>query len=210
MGDAARGAELVERLLHADPDDLLLVRFAAPLLEHRYSEFCMGLAENHRRLAPEDAEGPYLYGEALLTRINSQIEPMERLPEARSALQRAVELRDDHFPAALSLANALRLEKRYDEAKGVFSILLERHPDSAQVHFNLAAMSVEREPELALVHFQEGEKLEPEDPDYPVGVARALLRLERKEEAREALKRAKKLIGSHPRFAELEAALRSG
>lgn len=71
-------------------------------------------------------------------------------------------------------------------------------------------MSVEREPELALVHFQEGERLEPADADYPVGVARALLQLGRKEEARKALARAQALTSSHPRFAELEVALRSG
>jgi len=63
-------------------------------------------------------------------------------------------------------------------------------------------------PAGALVHFQEGERLEPGDPDYPVGAARALVQLGRKDEARKALARAKKLTETHARFAELEAALR--
>jgi hypothetical protein len=69
-------------------------------------------------------------------------------------------------------------------------------------------MALESEPQLSLKHFEEGERLVADDPDYPVGVARALVKLGKKDEARKALGRAKALTEEHPRFKELEAALR--
>jgi len=57
--------------------------------------------------------------------------------------------------------------------------LMERQPDCAEAHFNLATMSLEDESQLTLEHFEAGEGLEPEDPDYLVGAARALVKLGR-------------------------------
>ena len=71
----------------------------------------------------------------------------------------------------------------------------------------LAAPALVTIAEVALEHFTRGEALAPEDPDYPLGRARALIRLRRMDEAREACERGRELAPEHPRIAEIEAAL---
>lgn len=207
VGDIQNGVGLVEGLCNAYSPDSLLLRFVPQLIAHGYARLSQAIADNHRKLAPDDADGHYWSGEVLLQSMNHGIEPTDRLPEVRQSLEKAVALRGDHLPAALSLCNVLRAEERLDEAKGAFQKLLLHHPDCAEAHFNLAVMALEEDPQLALIHFQQGERIVPEDPDYPVGCARALVRLGRKDEARQSLARAKKLTNTHPRFAELESTL---
>ncbi|HVE83568.1 MAG TPA: tetratricopeptide repeat protein [Myxococcales bacterium] len=207
VGDFQNGVALLERLWKVHPGDPLLIRFVPQLMSKGYAKVSMAIAETHRKLAPLDPEGHYWSGEVLFQLGNRGLAPPETLPEVRAALEKALELRPDHLPTALALCNVFRGEKRLDEAKAAFLRLLERHPDCAEAHFDLAVMSLEAAPEEALHHFQQGERLQEKDPDYPVGVARALVRLGRKDEARQALARAKALAPEHPRYAELEAAL---
>jgi tetratricopeptide (TPR) repeat protein len=207
VGDVQNGVALVEGLCNAYATDPLLLRFVPLLIEGGYARLSHAIADNQRKLAPDDADGHYWSGEVLLQSMNHGVESPDRLPEVRQALEKALALREDHLPAALSLCKVLCAERRFDEAKSAFQKVVLEHPDCAEAHFNVAVMALEGEPQLALIHFQQGERLVPEDPDYPIGCARALLRLGRKDEARHALARGKKLTNAHPRFAELESAL---
>lgn len=206
-GDNEHAVGLVEQLAGTYPADALLLRLIPVMLGRGYARLGMAIADAYRKRHPEDPEGHYWFGEVLLVSMNHRIEPSERVPDARSAFERTLQLRPNHLPAALSLCNLLRAEGRFDDAKGAFLRLLHEHPDCGEAHFNLAVMTIDSDPATALTHFQQGERLTPNDPDYPVGCARALLALGRKADATEALKRARNLTKEHPRFAEVEAGI---
>jgi hypothetical protein len=207
LEDVPGGVALVEDLCRDFPSDRLLLKFVPLLLDQGYGRLSGAIADGHRRIAPDDPEGHFWLGETLFRSVNHKAQPPERLPEARQALERALALKPDHLAAAGSLCNVLRAEGRLAEARAGFEHLLQQHPDASEAHFNLALMVIDDDPALALVHFQRGGQLVPDDPDYPVGVARALVKLGRKDEARQALALARTLTPDHPRFAELDAAL---
>jgi tetratricopeptide (TPR) repeat protein len=98
---------------------------------------------------------------------------------------------------------------RGDEAgaRACFAAVITRCPGEAAPHFNLGVMALDSDPQAALDHFTRGESLAPDDVDYSLGRARALVRLGRAEEARQALARARDLDPEHPRIAELESSL---
>ena len=195
----------VERLSATYPADPLLLVFVPIMLKKLHARVSWDIARNHEAAHPGDSEGHYWIGEILTFCFNHRTESLSRVPEARAALQRALELRPDHLPAALSLCSLFQLEGRTSEAKDAYSKLLITYPNCMQAHFNLATMLLETDPATSLEHFRRGERLAPEDPDFPVGCVRALLALGRTDEAREALKRARNTTDHHPRFAELEA-----
>jgi hypothetical protein len=205
----AHGPGIVEVLTEEYPSDPLLLRLLPILLQRSHLQLATSVADVYRKARPEDAEGHAAFGELLFTGISHGIEPRSRLDEARSAIDKALALAPDHRAAGMALGNVLLIDGRVDDAKVAFLGLVNRHPQYAAAHFNLAALLLEHDPASALVHFQGGEHLAITDPDYPVGCARAFLALGRKVEAAEALKRARNLTSAHPRFAELDASLGS-
>lgn len=209
IGDTQNAVGLVEEIMAAYAGDELLLRFVPLMLGRGYVRISQAIADDHSRRRPDDAEGHYWAGEVLFESIKYNVEPPSRLVEVRGSLERAVSLDSAHLPAALSLCNVLRAEKRLDEARAAFEALLQRHPACAEAHFNLAVMLLEGDPQRALAHFEAGERLAPDDADYPVGRARALVALGRAVEARQALVHARELNPSHPRLAELDAVPRS-
>jgi Flp pilus assembly protein TadD len=67
--------------------------------------------------------------------------------------------------------------------------LLAAEPNHAEAHDNLGSLLLDRDATAALAHFARGEQLEPNDPDCHLGCARALVKLDRKMEARWSLDR---------------------
>jgi Flp pilus assembly protein TadD len=81
--------------------------------------------------------------------------------------------------------------------------LLAMHPGHPEGSYTLGLMLLERNPARALACFEAGERVQPRDPDYPRGRARALLALDRYVEARAAAKRAHELAPDDPRVIDL-------
>jgi tetratricopeptide (TPR) repeat protein len=206
-GDADNAADIIEHLVELYPRDPLRLRFLPLILQRRKMQPALSLADRHRRECPEDADGHAAFGEILFTAIRHDLEPRARLDEARTALDTALSLAPDHRDAMMAVGNVLMFEARLDEARSTFLGLVSRHPDHAAAQFNAGVLLIDTDPAAALVHFQAGERVASTDADYPVGCARALLALGRKQEATEALKRARNLTSTHPRFRELEQAL---
>ena len=204
---AAEAPRLVELLAEEYPSDSLLLRLLPILLQRSHLQLAIRIADGYRKARPEDADGHAAFGEILFTGIAHCVEPRSRLDEARSAIDAALALAPDHREAKMALGNLLLFEERLGEAKAAFADLVERYPEYAAAHFSLGQLLFDHDPANALVHFQLGEHLAIDDPDHPVGCARALLALGRRNEAAEALKRARNLTSAHPRFAELDASL---
>jgi Flp pilus assembly protein TadD len=139
--------------------------------------------------------------------VNARLWTIDDLDLAESHIRRALELSPHHPRALTTRALILRLRGRDDDALAIYREILAHHPGSAVAHYNIAIMLLGRTPAEALAHFAAGAALDPEDADYPVGEARALVALGRRSEARRALARAKELAPDHPRIAELTRAL---
>jgi tetratricopeptide (TPR) repeat protein len=206
-GDGTRAYSMIRDLAALRPDDPLLLRLVPILMVKGDSTMGRCLADAYVKRRPEDADGHYRAAEALLTCVLIGEEPAERVADVKAGLERAVALRPGHRDAALALCNLLRRERRTEEGRIAFAKLVQDHPDWDMAHAGLASMVIEADPETALVHFTQAERLNPEDANYPVGCARALLALGRKAEAREAVKRARKLTSVHRYFATIERAL---
>ncbi|MGQ0504588.1 MAG: tetratricopeptide repeat protein [Myxococcaceae bacterium] len=207
MGDAQTAVNLFEGVATRYPADPALIAFIPNLLGAGYGRPSLKIAEMHAGRYPDQAEGHSWVGETLFQCISHRLEPETRLADARRAFERARELDPRHVQAALGLGNVLRALKQEAEAQRLYESLADQYPDLAEVRFNLGTLLVERDPSTALKWFEDGARLDATDPDYPVGLARALLRLGRKDEARQALRRAKALSDRHPRYEELEASL---
>ena len=87
------------------------------------------------------------------------------------------------------------------------TIELDQGDDAAAAHYNLGVLELGGDPSAALSHFSAGRALDPEDPDYALGAARALAALGRGEEAAAALDEAEELAPDYPRIAEVRAEL---
>jgi Flp pilus assembly protein TadD len=136
------------------------------------------------------------------------LEPRSRAPEAVASFDRALALRPGDSRAQLARCVLLKAMGDVERAIRGYEQLLVAEPDHAEAHYNLGRSLLDRDPTAALAHFVRGEQLEPNDPDYHLGCARALVKLDRKMEARWSVDRARRLAPDHPRLAELEAALR--
>jgi tetratricopeptide (TPR) repeat protein len=103
------------------------------------------------------------------------------------------------------VANVARI--RGDEATAIRTLerLLSLHPSHPEASYTLGLLLLGPDPARALALFEDGEKVQPRDPDYPRGRARALLAMGRYVEARAAAERAQELAPDDPRVAELMA-----
>jgi tetratricopeptide (TPR) repeat protein len=197
----------IEAALEEIPGDRALLDLIPRLLQVGKNSIAGAIVDAHRRLHPDDAEGWFWDGEITFRLINGRLWGQDKLPEAEASLKRALKLKPDHFGAQVTFASIARMRGDDAGAIAAYERLIETHPESDVPHYNLGAMFLESQAEKALAHFVAGEKKAPEDADYPVGCARALVRLGRRSEAEEALARGTKLNPDHPRIAEVRAAL---
>lgn len=207
IGDIHYGLRILEHLVRQFRGDPRLLKFIPMALRRGLASVCLVVAEQHQTAWPDDPEGYFWFGQVLYTALVHGVDDKNAARDAREAFVRAVLLDPNHLGAAVSEANLLRFEERFEEARTAFHQILDAHPECSDAHFNLAAMVLDDEPEEALAHFEAGEKLAPEDADYPVGCARALVALGRRKDARAALVRARRITKKHPRYAELDAAI---
>ena len=100
----------------------------------------------------------------------------------------AVRLRPDYAEAEGNWGAALFQLGRHREVLPHWERVLSLQPDSLTAHYNLALLRTELgQHESALPHFETAAQLGPNDPEIQLNFARALLRTNRKDEAREVL-----------------------
>jgi tetratricopeptide (TPR) repeat protein len=200
---------VIEAALDAIPGDPALLAHVPRLVTVGKTSIAGAIVDLHRQHHPEDPEGHYWDAEIIVQLINRGVWGKEHLADAEASLKRTLALAPDHLSAHMTLAATVRLRGDEAAAIGIYERAIKAHPESDLPHYNLAAMVLEKNPALALAHFQAGERVAAGDADYPIGCARALVRLGRRAEAEQALARGVALAPEHPRIAEVRAALQA-
>src|SRR6185436_17875586 len=142
-GDDLRARTYLTEALHTDPAAVELRSLLADSYRAREDwELLAPLLSAGVEHAPDrTVQVQYLRDAALVRR-----DRLGQLDEAIPLLQRAVELEPSDRELRLSLADALRQQGRYDEARQLLTGLLEafgrrRTPERAKVHYQLAQIA---------------------------------------------------------------------
>jgi hypothetical protein len=184
--------------------DKALLDFLPPLLSAGKAALAARIAQAHVDTWPNDPTGHYWLAEILIQAIAHGAVNVSRLDDAARLLDRAISVDGGFGPALVARANLPRIRGDNEAAYQALSDLVAQRPDLADARFHLGVMVLDQAPAKALEHFQAAEGIAPTEADYVVGKARALLKLGRQDEAREAAKRGKELSPDHPRLKELE------
>ncbi len=185
------------------PGDPELLRFM-PWLNGRLRYSVSGeIANAHVQSRPDDARGHFWMGQVILELVTSQTWPDKALVQATNCFQRALQLDPQEYDAQLGLVNVARVYGDDGQARDLLEALLKQRPEHPEALYTLGLMELDRNPARALDCFSAGEAIQPKDADYPRGCARALIALQRWEEAREATLRAKRLSPEDPRLDDL-------
>ena len=184
-----------------------ITQFLGPLMRIGKYSLAGGIIDARLEVAPDDVVA--LLEDAQITMnlvVQRQWAP-DQLASAEQCLEDVLRLQPDNLRARLMWCDLPRYGGDPRASVPRFEALLEQAPDCDPAHYNIAVISLPHDAERALAHFERGATLAPEDADYPLGCARALLALGRHTDARAALERARQLAPEHPRIAQIEAEL---
>jgi tetratricopeptide (TPR) repeat protein len=136
---------------------------------------------------PGDDQALLLDARITMKLVNSGQWGGAELARAAQQLNGLVQRQPRNLEARLLWCDAPRFGGDITQSVIRFEALLRDFPQCDAAHYSLGAIFLAQEPARALEHFAAGEKLAPKDADYPMGRARALVALGRKDEARRAL-----------------------
>jgi tetratricopeptide (TPR) repeat protein len=195
------------RALASAPGHPLLMDVAHGLIGFGRTGVAAAIAEAHIAAHPDHAIGHITLGQIIFQVVNHGAMPPEAIDEAVLHIETGLALDPTSLEGTLALASCRRFQRREGEARGLYERILERDPGCALAHYNLGVMVLDTDPATALAHFQFGQEAEPDDPDYPMGIARACVALGQMEMAREALEKVRELAPDHPLLPTIEARL---
>lgn len=116
-GDRKTGFKMLDKARELNPDDLLVLNFDAGIAMRNGD--IDGAIENQRRLVALDPRSA-----AVRANLGTYLQPAGRLDEARSELQKALELNPNFgWGVQLAIARILILQKRFDEAASAIALL---------------------------------------------------------------------------------------
>jgi len=207
VGGTRQALPTIEKLIMELGGDKELLVFVPPLLAVGKASVAARIAQLHADAWPNDPQGHYWLAEILIQAIAHGVVSASRLDEAARLLDRALAADSSYGPALVAKAHLPRLQGDVEVAYRALSELATSRPDLGDAHFYLGLMTLEKTPAKALEHFERAEKTNPYEPDYVLGRARALARLGRMQEAREAVARVKGLAPNHPKLPEVERLL---
>lgn len=208
-GEVEELVETCEDALAQVPGHPLLLELLRPLLEHGRANTAGQIAQTHVLAHPDDPRGHAWVGEILSQCINYGAVGSEGIEDALGEVRKALELDPDMCMALMTRSALLRMAGDEAAARADLSrvIELDEGDDAAAAHYNLGVLDLASDPSAALEHFSAGRALDPEDPDYVLGAARAFAALGQPEEAAAALAEAEELAPDYPRIAETRAEL---
>jgi hypothetical protein len=202
-GDAQRADEALQAARVAIPGDPELLAFLPWLCSRQKTHLAGAIADAHARALPHDPEGWYWLAQIGVELVAAGGQGPDLLPQVEQHLRRALAIAPGHAQALVAVANIARLKGDDAGAIATLERLLSVHPGHPEGSYTLGLMLLARDPGRALACFEAGEGVQPRDPDYPRGRARALLALDRHLEARAAAARAHELAPGDPRVIEL-------
>lgn len=135
-----------------------------------------------QELMPKSADAFFRHGLVMLK--------LGRPAEALPLFAETIRLQPDHADAEGNWGAALFQLGRLNEVLPHWERVIALQPDSLTAHYNLALLRTELgQHESAVPHFETATQLGPNDPEILTSHARALLRVNRADEAREVLAR---------------------
>jgi tetratricopeptide (TPR) repeat protein len=204
-GDDDKAFSALQAASTAIPGEPELLTFMPWLCSRKKTDIAGAIADAHTRSRPHDPDGWYWLAQVGVELVADGSFGPELLPQVEQHLYRALSIAPSHAHALVAVANVARIRK--DDAAAITTLerLLAMHPGHPEGSYTLGLMLLERDPARALACFEAGEQVQPGDPDYPRGRARALLALGRFDEARAAAVRAHELAPDDPRIIDLMA-----
>jgi len=202
-GDIDHADQALEAAANTIPGDPELLAFMPWLLARQKTNVAGAIADAHSRSRPRDPEGWYWLAQIGIEQIASGAWGKDILPQVESHLQRALAIAPTHAQSLVAVANVARIRGDTPAAITTLERLLQTHPGHPEGSYTLGLLLLDVDPARALALFEAGEKVQPRDPDYPRGRARALLAMGRYVEARAAAEKAQELAPEDPRVIEL-------
>lgn len=181
-----------------------LLPVAVDLIRAGKYALAVSVVEQRLQLAPDDVNAMLLDARITINLVRDGRLGLEHLKRADDRFQRVLALDPNDLRALSMWSEVPRLAGNPTGSVPRYEAVLARFPGCEVAHYSLATLLLGNQPQRALLHFSAGERLCPEDPDYSIGRARALLAMGCIEEARAALARARDLAPAHPVLPLLE------
>ncbi|MEP7274171.1 MAG: tetratricopeptide repeat protein, partial [Acidobacteriota bacterium] len=108
---------------------------------------------------------------------------VKQFDEAIAIFRNVLVTEPGNTDARTGLAVALIDSGKAPEAIAQLESLVKQQPDRADLHSQLAELSLTSQPERALAEYSSAAKLEPREPRHQIGVASAMVRLRRFQDA---------------------------
>lgn len=116
-------------------------------------------------------------------RLAGALAHAKRFDEALKHYQDVLQAEPENQEALTARAALLIESGKGQEAITQLEALLKTDPNRAALHAQLAELYLPSKPELALEHYQAAARLEPQQPNHQIGVASALVKLRKFQEA---------------------------
>jgi tetratricopeptide (TPR) repeat protein len=208
--DAEGSMATLREAVRVIPGDDELLKFLSWTNKVGALDLCAEVAAAHVKAKPDAAEGHFWLAQATIEAVAAGKRPPTAIDGVVPELERAIQLNPDYPDALIALANVSRIRRRDDEAEKALRALIQNHPDHPEGNYTLGLVLLEKSPAEALACFERGEKAAPDDADYPRSRARALIALNRPEEARVAISRAKTLAPNDGRIDQVASQIQTG
>jgi adenylate cyclase len=145
-GDRANSYHIFDRAIELDPNDLLVLTFAAGIAM-RNGDVDAAIRRYDQIVAREPRSASYHFNRGIY------LQAADRFPEAKAELQRARELNPEFgWELDLAIARILILQKRLDEARAVIERLPEGEPLDNGLAMLYAAEGRKAEADAVLAH----------------------------------------------------------
>jgi tetratricopeptide (TPR) repeat protein len=194
----------IERALTTARGRVELLPVAVDLIRAGKYTLAASILGQRLALAPNDVNALMLDARITINLVRDGLVGPEHLASADARFARVLELEPNNLRGLLMWSEVPRFSGDPRASIPRYAKVLERFPGCEVAHYNLASLLLACQPDEALAHFSAGERLCPEDADYPIGRARALLALGRLQEAGMAAARARELAPNHPQLGWIE------
>lgn len=161
--------------LRREPGNAVVLRFRAET--HVAKNDLPSAARDFRASLAAEKSTPTAFRLASLLRVAKQYD------EAAKLYQEVVAAEPENAEARAALASLMIESGKSADAVAELESLVKADPRRAALRANLAELYLPKQPDKALEQYAEAAKLEPQNAQYQVGVASALVKLRRFDEA---------------------------
>jgi hypothetical protein len=197
--ERAWGLAVIRRAMTQYSGDPLLLECVSLLDRDNERGIVDSIVSGHLAKYPDDPSAHYWMSKLLIQAYIESLGPPQLLTEATEHIERALSNRPGWQEAELIDCLIGRLKNEDGTAlRSKYDGLLQKYPDYPDLYYDYALFAMENNPAEALSLFAQGSALQPDDPEFVVGKARALLLMGKKNEANIEFAKAKRMGEKHP------------